>query len=491
MKLHSLSVPYRAASSVTRLAWVLVFASLGSQQAGFGLEIAVAIVVAGLAVAFAYQLAFVRRFEYELTDDTFDLSSGVLSRRTREIPYRRVQNVDVSRDPVQRALGLAEVRVETAGGGDTEAILRFVGDAEADRLQREIGRRKRGDDPSTAERPRDEASHELYAVSPTELALLGLVKVDLRILSGATVLLPLLLPSVSETFPLVSLFAIAPLLLVGVVGIALVASSVVAITSYYGFRLWRVDDELRYERGLLQQYSGTIPLDKVQALTLTENVVSRRIGYASLEVETAGYGPGDQAGSQSAVPLADRERALALARKVEPFGEVSFDRPPKRARLRYAVRYGLVVLVLVAAGFLVSRLAVVQVAVPWFAPIVLLPLAPVAAHLKWRHLGYALTEDHVVTREGFWTRTTTVVPYYRVQTLVERATVFQRRRRLATLIVDTAGLQGFRGRDARAIDIDAGRATALREELDRRFRTSLARTRRLRRSSRFRVTRGD
>jgi len=477
MKLHPLSVVYRTGTAVSRFAWVLVIGAVSTSQfGGLGTGAAVALAAAVVGV-FAYQIVYVRRFDYELTADTFDLRSGVVSRRTREIPYRRVQNVDVSRNVLQRALGIAELRIETAGGGETEAQLRYVSDDEADRIQREIGRLKRGVAEDETD-PQPETTKELFAITARELLLLGVVRVDLRLLSFVTVLLPIVIPSVSETFPLLDLLRAAPLVLGGLVALALVVSSAAAVANYYGFELHRGADELRYRRGLLQEYSGTIPLDKVQSVSVTENVLARRLGYASLEVETAGYAPGGNGnGSQSAVPLARRERVFDLARSVEGFGEVSFQRPPRRARTRYAVRYSLVVAFLTAVSLAVVRFTPISPPVPALSPLVLLIFVPVAAHLKWANLGYALTDDHFVAREGFWTRTTRVVPYYRVQTLVESATVFQRRRDLATLVVDTAGSQGFGANDARALDIDVSRANELRRTLEERFQTALVATR--------------
>jgi len=477
MNLHPLSVVYRTGTAVARFAWVLVIGVFSTSQLdGLGAGAFALLAVAVLAV-FAYQVVYVRRFDYELTPGTFDLRSGVVSRRTREIPYRRVQNVDVSRNVLQRAFGIAELRIETAGGGETEAQLRYVSDDEADRIQREIGRLKRGVSEGETD-PEPETTDELFAITARELLLLGVVRVDLRLLSFVTVLLPILIPSVSETFPLLDLYRAAPVVLGGLVAVALVVSSVAAVANYYGFELHRGTDELRYQRGLLQEYSGTIPLDKVQSVSVTENALARRLGYASLEVETAGYAPGGNGeGSQSAVPLARRERVFDLARSVEHFGEVSFQRPPRRARTRYAVRYSLVVAFLTAVSVAVVRFTAISPPIPALSPLALLVVVPVAAHLKWANLGYALAEDHFVAREGFWTRTTRVVPYYRVQTLVESATAFQRRRDLATLVVDTAGSQGFGANDARALDIDANRANELRRELEGRFQSALAETR--------------
>jgi putative membrane protein len=483
MNLDPLSIPYRAGESVLRLAWILVFLVFGNQTFGGFSGVAV-VVVAWFLVTLAYQLVYYQRFEYELTDDTLDIASGVVSRRNREIPIRRVQNVDISRNVVHRLLGIARIDLETAGGSSTEASLKYVSFEEAKRLQSEIGRLKRGDAAIDRATPDAPTERELFAITPKELVLLGIVGIDLRLLSFVTVLLPVVAPSLTGPFgdPLVGLAVTAPLVAVAIVAVTAAISGALAVTNYYGFRLSRVTDELHYERGLLQRFSGTIPLEKVQTLSISENVIARRLGYASLAVETAGYSPND-AGSQSAVPLADRKRVFDLAQSVESFGDVTFERPPKRARQRYAVRYSIVAAVVVAVAFAVDRFS--GFAFAWYATAVLFAAAPVAAHLKWRNLGYDVQSEYIVLREGFWTRTTSVVPYYRVQTVVDSQTVFQRRRRLATLVVDTAGTSGLTSGATRALDIDAARANELRETVADRLQESLVERREQRRQERL------
>lgn len=472
MRLHPLSVLYRTGSAVARLAWVAVIVTLGSASLpGVGALVAGGVVALAFVAVLAYQVAYYERFDYDLTGDTLDIRSGVLSRRTREIPLRRVQNVDVSRDVVQRALGIAQVDLETAGGSETEASLRYVGREEAERLRREISRRKRGETDEADEPDPDRDAEPVYEITPTELALYGVTEVDLRLLGLASVLLPVLVPSLADgRDPLLALASAAPLLLGGLVTFAVLASAVGGVTQYYGFRLWRDEEELRYERGLFQRYSGTIPLDKVQTVAVEENVLARRLGYASLSIETAGYAPGDSE-QQAAVPLSKRERVLELARSVEAFDDPAFECPPARARTRYAARYALVVLALAGVAYAVAT--VTSLSGRWYLVLALLALVPVAAHLKWVNLGYDLQDGHVLAREGFWTRTTRVVPYDRVQTVIDSRTVFQRRRRLATLVVDTAGTSGISGRDARLLDIDGDRAGDLREEVARRLGRAL------------------
>lgn len=475
MRLAALSVPYRVVENGIRLLGIVVFSILTTASADAGLlgvPILFVLVAAGIALVVGWELARHRRFAYELTDDTFDIRSGVVSRREREIPYARIQNVDIAQNVLQRALDLAEVRIETAGGSGTEARLRYVDGSEAARLQEAISERKRGAEPDQPATPEE----TLFALSEHEHLVLGVVSADLRLLGLVSIALsafaPRLAREIGPGFDLVSVFG--PLVALGGLVAFWVLSGVLAVFRYYGFELRRRGEELRYDRGLLQRYSGSIPLAKVQTVTVRENVLARAVGYASVVVQTAGYAPG-QEGSQaeSAVPIARRERALALARTVEPFGDLDFQRPPKRARTRYAARYALVVLGL--TGLLWAGNALTGVLPLWYLPLGLLAVVPVAAHLTWVHRGYHVDDDYVITRRGFWRRRTTVVPYDRVQTVFSTQSLFQRRRDLGSVTVDTAGSGGFGSGDAVATDVDAAVADDLRELVADRLQGALYR----------------
>lgn len=446
------------AGDLARTGLLLVAAAFAVGLASF--EQALALAGAVAAASLAYGVAYHRRFTYRLAEDTFEVRSGVLGRQHREVPYGRIQNASLQRNLVQRLLGLAEVSVETAGAHATEIHLRYVTEAEALRLQEAIAertRRAQGDEDDAAAPPEAEL---LFEIGGRELAVLGLASFDARLAALVLVALaaaPSLLVEALVPFPAM---AVAPVLAAAVYLFGAVASGVVAVANHHGFRIEQLGDELRYDRGLVQRVSGSIPLAKIQRLTLTEPVLARWLGFAGLSVETAGATPGETTGSTTAVPLARRPRAEALARRIEPFEAPALDRPPSRARERYVVRYALVAAALAGAAYAVSALVY---PFPWAWSLLAFLVAPAAAHLKWANLGVDLQEGYLVTRRGFFTRRTHVVPLHRVQAVERRQTVFQRRRDLATVLVDTAGGGGLFGDDAVALDLDADEAARLRE----------------------------
>lgn len=452
----------------------------------------------GFAVGTAYGAAYYSRFTYELTDDTFDIASGVVSRRSREIPYRRIQNVDVRQGLVFTVLGLAVVTVETAGGGDAEATLNFVSEDEAKRLQqdirrltaasaadRETKRRSReaatnrvestdeigpseappapGDvdggaerTPIGPERPPAHTPTKLFTLTARELLIYSfasfrpaaLAAVGFLVFFASEVVIEYLLavaqpvggPEGIEAGTTRSYLVLSVVSMVHGVLITYALSVLYTFFTYYGFRLGRAGDDLVYERGLLQRYSGSIPVEKVQSVTVTDNPIQRRIDYAGLWVETAGYGPDSNGGSQSAVPLARVPRVHRFAERLTDVEPPSFERPTRIARRRYVVRYAILATAVVAVAFVVTVVTPLE---SWYLAAALYLLVPPAAHLRWRHLGYYVGEENLVIRAGFWRRRTTVIPYYRLQTVSTRRSIFQRRLGLASLVVDTASSRTF------------------------------------------------
>lgn len=471
----------------------------------------------GLVVGVAYGLAYYYRFEYELTRDTFDLSSGVFSRRSREIPFGRIQNVDVRQGVVQQLLGVAVVTVETAGGGETEAQLNVVGEDEANRLRREIRRltaaaaaeRSAVDSSNEHERAgEDEAADleadaigstaidgeletggeptRLFELSARELFLYSFTSFSFAAVGGVLFLLffandvafdillslaeplggPASLDSGSPleygVFGLVSLF--------NGLAVTYLLSVVYAFLGYYGFQVGRAGDDLVYERGLLQRYSGSIPLEKVQSLTVSDNPLQRRIGYAGLWIETAGYGPDSSGGSQSAIPLARKRRVYGFAERLSGLERPSFRRPTTVARRRYLGRYSIVAGVVVAGAFGLSLVTALE---NWWVAAVVFLVVPPAAHLRWANLGYYVGDRNLVIRSGFWKRRTTVVPYYRLQTVSTRRSIFQRRLGLASLVVDTASSRTFFWAAPTIYDLEYEVAREIRETARERLQSAL------------------
>src|SRR4029453_18799589 len=97
----------------------------------------------GALVLLAWSTVEWLRRTYELEGGALRLQGGVLPRKRRAVPFDRIQQVDLVRKPLHRLLGVATLRVETAGGGRAaEVALDVVTLAEAQALRSTLLRAK-------------------------------------------------------------------------------------------------------------------------------------------------------------------------------------------------------------------------------------------------------------------------------------------------------------------------------------------------------------
>ncbi len=81
--------------------------------------------LAGLALAALlvawYPRAHYERWRWQLTPLALELRHGVVVHQREAVPYFRIQQIDITRDPLDRLMGLASLRVTTASarGGAT------------------------------------------------------------------------------------------------------------------------------------------------------------------------------------------------------------------------------------------------------------------------------------------------------------------------------------------------------------------------------------
>jgi uncharacterized membrane protein YdbT with pleckstrin-like domain len=84
--------------------------------AAVSLLIFLAIVLLRLFALALVRLDYEKRW-YVVTDRSLRVREGVVIVREMTITFANVQNLSISQGPIQRALGLADLVVETAGGG--------------------------------------------------------------------------------------------------------------------------------------------------------------------------------------------------------------------------------------------------------------------------------------------------------------------------------------------------------------------------------------
>jgi membrane protein YdbS with pleckstrin-like domain len=120
---------------------------------------------------------------YVVDGDDLRVDSGMLFRRSRHIRLSRLQAIDLVQPLVARLLGLAELRLEVAGGGAAEGRLAYLSEDKAAALRAELLARAAGVRPDAPEAPEDVLVR--VPVSAVLTSLLLTIWVPLVVLGGA------------------------------------------------------------------------------------------------------------------------------------------------------------------------------------------------------------------------------------------------------------------------------------------------------------------
>jgi putative membrane protein len=407
--------------------------------------------VAVLALASIWQYF---TYRYRVTGDSLVIRSGLFERSLRQIPFARIHNVALHQSLLHRVFGVAEVRLETAGGQKPEAQMRVLGLGDALALERLF--RHRGHVADTAGEVEPDAP--LLLLPTAEVIRLGLASNRGMIVMAAA------FGAAWQVFPdrmaedffkdfSRQLFGYASHLQLGwiatataamaLLGLALlllrVLSVLLALVQYHAFRLSEDGRRLTVERGLLTKLRTSVARRRIQAWTLHEGVVHRLLKRRSLHIDTAvaeRQGEGDQRGLKELAPIATPDACDALVRHLLP------DAQWPRAQWKALPASAWWRLFLPTAAFVAIATSVVCAYFGNGWGLLLLSWLPWSAYAARQHAaraGYSVDGELFAVRGGWWSRHWRFAEIDKLQALALRQSPLDRRFGMATLLLDTAG----------------------------------------------------
>lgn len=469
-RLHPAAMIMGAMKTLRR--WIGFLAAGGAAAIfGGGMDLSLYLILGATVVVLGSMLWGIlswRATRYWTSGGAFYLRQGVLQKNERTIPLEHVQSVDTVQGIMQRIFGVVEVRIETAGGGTSEAdaSLSALNRDATDLLRQEL----EGIRSETVEDEEKAGPTVLRRLSTRDLLLAGATSGQI----GVALSLVAIGSQFFDNFFSKRLFerfyeTIAPQSIVAILTIVFLIGLFAwlfaiggTVLAYAGFTLSREGDFLYIKRGLLEKREATIPLNRIQAVRIVEGVLRQPFGFALLRVESAGYGAGteDVAVSTTIFPLLPRREAVQLLKEAAPEFAVEPElRPlPRRSLRRYVFRSTVAFLMLaVVAGVWLSF--ALDSTLAGFAFLPMLIPAALYGWLRYRDAGWEVVEDRLVARSRTLGRTTSIAPRRRLQSRSVVRSPFQRRARLATFRVRVAS--GGGGTEVTVVDLESSSAFSL------------------------------
>lgn len=400
--------------------WPLMVGMLwGRQRGGATLDVLMILFFAFTAVV--RTLLHFLTLRYRLFDGRLEIQSGLFSRVEQAFDPSRIQNVSIRQNLFHRLAGLVELRVEMAGASGllaSDGLLSALSLADAEALRAGIGRPGSAvttegqalDAPGLLEVVAFGASSSRAGMAGVSVALV--VEVSQRVAPGT-------LPS-------------APTGTAGWIGLALVAVAAgyvlsvgAAVLRWYRSRWWVDGETLHFESGLLTRRRVDIPVKKLQMVQVSEPIVRRAMGFATLLFDTAASGAPPEAGdptTEGVVPMVAQEDVDQRVRAAFPGLDAELGgalEPAARSAL-FAAMLGSVLAWAIPVAVLVRLTGQTGF-------LLILPAALLVAWLDVRWQGWAVTPAFMVMRRGFLSRDTWVLPREKLQSVrweqgpVERA----------------------------------------------------------------------
>ena len=451
------------------------------------------LVVAGVLflMRLGTSLARYLTLEYTLTGDELRIREGILERQERRIPLDRIQDLGFESTILRRVLGLTVVLVETASGRGVEARLDALSRQDADhlrevllearRLRLQTAAPEQVEAPSIAPGEVQAAPEPEYLVhrsSTSDLLLRGLTDLRLSafVVTGfAALQLAEQLGFASQMQGLANttrqwlaqfspwvLAALLASLLLAVMAFGVATATLGNLVQFHGFTLTLRGTVLQRRFGLLTTRSKTLPLERVQRVTVEQPWLRRLLGLAVVKADSAGgsraQGEDNAGGWDVVVPLARLPATDALLPALLP-GIEATDFSWRRGSPRLVLRTSLQGAILAALATLAFWPSSGTNAL--FA-LVLVPIWCVLGVLTYRNLGLAVSPRFFALRHGIVGRYLAYVPTAKVQAAVVHQGPLAQLLGLAELTIYVAG-----GSPTRVPNLTVADARKVRDEIAR------------------------
>ncbi len=385
-----------------------------------------------------------RHFTYRIGAEDIRVDHGLLRRKSRSIPFERIQDVGLEQKPVARLLGLAAVKIETGGGKGEDAELSYLKLADAEALRDLIRDRKHGivegpeaAKPAVAAKCEAEAveSAPLFIMDNRRLLLAGLFNFSLVLIGvvGAFFqqfqnVLPFDIYNPHFWLGLVgeadvdigairSLGLVAQILaaagaLAILIAIGVLSGIVRTILREYGFRLDHVSAGFRRRRGLLTLTDVVLPAHRVQAGLILSGPIRRHFGWGELKFQSLAQ-DGKGSSDHNVAPLAHPQEILPI------LAEAGLDNGADPGSYHRAMLGPFILLWSILALLLCIPATILLFLFPLAAPLVYAVAAcfPLLAWLRWKHHRHVVRAGQLYVQTGWWRQRLTLLPMVKTQSI--------------------------------------------------------------------------
>ena len=430
--------------------------------------------VIGFAVIYvcfvAYRILYYRLSGYELTDKEIKCNRGVLFRKRSVLDYKKIHAINKKQSIIHRIFGIAVLTVDSGSANTSHQaeITVIEKNAVVDTLLCKLNSLKEnGAVSEESETQKEEVllsdKDSLYRFTSGKKMLYTLINIAstafftilfavlaIIVLGVCKVVLELdFLGTWGQYFLYAILITVGGVLLFSV--FSFIGSIIYSFIGYYDFTITKRDNNIQISYGLLEKHTNTFSYDRIKAVKISQGLVQRLPGFASIRLEVIGYtvssGDDDKnAGIGVLVPFCKYEEIDEILNRILP------DYIPKEKQTRavsffpfvswflliFGAITGITVLLTVAVMLMLKAPSTVVLAVSISLLIVgvsVIAVKSVSAALAYQINGIALDKGKITAYSGGFTKNITVFMSSNLVAVEKVTTPLREKEGIASLVM--------------------------------------------------------
>lgn len=375
---------------------------------------------------------------YTLSDNLLIVESGVFTKKRTEIPFSTITTVDLSQNILFQFFKVYKIKVDNASQTNEVANKSNVNLTlkidEAILFKQIITNNK-------IEIVEEKVCDTVEAQTQ-DFVKLGLLQSKFAyffsIIAVAGSLIGAIVPNYVDKNP--GVLIVTALILASIIVIYLISigmSIIKCVVTYYNFKVWKDDDTLKVQYGLLNKKSYSLQRGKINGIILKQSLLMKLCKLYTAEVIVIGYGDrSKEGGTEQAIifPIASIDKIKEIVNKVLPEYSLDYNLcKPDRKALRYFFFSPVFFFTIIgfSAALVISTLInnYIVIAVAF----VFLVVAVFAFILKYINSGISVGLNNVVLSAGTYSKTIAIIKTKSIESITASGSIFKRRKGIVSV----------------------------------------------------------
>lgn len=211
--------------------------------------------------------------------------------------------------------------------------------------------------------------------------------------------------------------------------ISIILSIVGTVIKYYGFKVYKSNDYIVVEYGLINKKSYSLPIESIHAIKLKQNLIKQKLNLYRIEVSTVGYG--DESGEEAIIfPIGNKKKIEKIINTLLPeFNYKSeINNAPRESIMKFMF------LPILATLIICTVMSIIKIKFSFI--FIIMPIVILSRYLNYKNVAIGFDEEVLFSQYGGFSKKITLVKVKSIQSITMSSNYFQRKKDLCTYKID-------------------------------------------------------